>query len=98
MKPIEFDEQNVVFATAPAYEPMPAYRSTDNEIITKWKLNVIERIKILFIGTIWLHVQTNGAPQPVFMTVNKLIESRVPDKVKSELERGMEAAVDSSKS
>lgn len=74
MKPIEFKEQNVVFAkNQPPYRPLPAYR--DNEqggrIFHCWKLTFKERIKILFTGILWINVLTFGRPpQPILPLID----------------------------
>jgi len=70
MKPIEFKEQNVVFAkNQEPYLPMPAYRDeTDmrGAIYHCWQMTVRERIKILFTGKLWINVLTfKKPPQPI---------------------------------
>jgi len=63
MKPIEFKEQNVVFAKdQPQYLPLPARREEDGMVITCWKLSFIERVKILFTGKMWLSQLTFNDP------------------------------------
>lgn len=40
MNPIEFPEQNIVFAKdQPEYLPLPAYKKPDGEVITVWELS-----------------------------------------------------------
>jgi len=69
MEPIEFKEQNVIFAkNQPEYLPLPAYQ--DNEqggrIFHCWRLNWRERIRMFFIGKLWINVLTfNLPPQPI---------------------------------
>ena len=54
MKPIEFEEANVVWAKhQKGVLPLPAY-SDKKHTITKWRLTWRERFKILFTGTLWL--------------------------------------------
>lgn len=55
MKPITFKGQNVVFgADQPEYEPLPALKMPDGEVITCWQLSEAEiqdliKNKCLFI-------------------------------------------------
>jgi hypothetical protein len=63
MKPITFKESNIVFAKdQPEYLPLPAYKNDKGDVISLWKFNFFERIKILFIGKIWFHVLTFNHP------------------------------------
>jgi hypothetical protein len=75
MKPIEFKEQNVIFAKdQPGYEPLPAYRDngTEGYVISCWKLSFIERMRILFNGVIWLNLMSFNRPlTPTFITTKK---------------------------
>ncbi|SRR6266550_315405 len=71
-----FAEVNVVFAEGqPEYEPLPAHRFNDplqGRIVCCWKLNFIERIKILFTGRIWHQILTFDSPlQPQLLSVEK---------------------------
>jgi hypothetical protein len=52
------------------YQNLPAYdyfdENNDKQVITRWKLNFFERIKILFFGNIFLTLLTFNNPlQPV---------------------------------
>lgn len=75
MKPIEFKEQNVVFAKdQPGYEPLPAFKndSPDGEVISCWQLSFKERMRVLFTGVIWLDLISFNKPlTPSFMTTKK---------------------------
>lgn len=76
MKPIEFKEQNVVFAKdQPEYQPLPARRCDDTEnipVISCWKMSFKERLIVLFTGKVWLNLLSFGKPlTPSFLTVNK---------------------------
>ncbi len=59
--------QEIVFAKdQPEYFPLPAYRSEDGYVVTRWKLTLCERIRVLLRGDIWLSVLTYNRPlQPV---------------------------------
>lgn len=63
MKPIEFPEQNIVFAkNQKEYLPLPAYMANDEKgtAVTCWQLTWRERIKILFTGKLWWTQLTFG--------------------------------------
>lgn len=63
MLPIEFPEQNMIFAKYQLqYHPLPAFRDEDGQVISCWKLNLIERFKILFTGKLWLQQLTFNDP------------------------------------
>lgn len=72
MKPITFKESNVVYAKdQPEYLQLPAYRNHCGDVICLWKLNILERIKIVFTGKLWLHVLTFNHPlQPLRPTLD----------------------------
>ena len=60
MEPIEFPQQTVVWAkNQPPYLPLPAY-TDDTQTISCWKLTLIERIKILLYGKLWLRQMNFG--------------------------------------
>lgn len=75
MKPIEFKEQNIVFAKdQPEYQPLPAFKneSDQGEVISCWELTFKERIKILFTGKLWVCLLSFNRPlTPSYFTVNK---------------------------
>lgn len=57
MDPIEFKEQNVVFAKdQPQYRPLPALikPGPEGEVVSCWGLSFRERIRVLFTGRIWV--------------------------------------------
>lgn len=69
MKPIKFKEQNIVFAeNQEPYLPLPAYidNKQGGRIFHCWSLTLLERLKILFTGVLWINVLTfNNPPQPI---------------------------------
>jgi hypothetical protein len=75
MKPIEFPEQNVVFAKdQPEYQPLPAFRNDGGmgEVTSCWRLSFRERLRILFTGNLWVSLATFGRPlTPSFFTTKK---------------------------
>jgi len=70
---VKFPECNVTYAEdQPEYLPLPALKMDDGEIVTCWNPSILERLKILFTGKIWLNVLTFNKPlQPLLMSANK---------------------------
>ena len=73
MNPVEFKEQNTIFnkpqnMTDEECCSLPAYKS-DEGIISCWQLSLLERIKILFKGQIWLFILSENQP-PVWIGVD----------------------------
>jgi len=76
MTPIEFKEQNVVFAKDQLpYLPLPAMvdvNSDQGEVVTCWNLSLSERLRVLFKGNIWMTMMTFHKPvTPVYMSTKK---------------------------
>ena len=75
MKPVNFPEQNVVFAeNQPEYLPLPAYKedSQQGQVISCWKLSIKERITLLIKGHLWVSLMSFNKPlTPSYFTVNK---------------------------
>jgi hypothetical protein len=76
MKPIEFKEQNVVYAKdQPEYIPLPGHKVVDDnrgEFIFCMKLSLIERIRLLITGKLWCSLLTFNNPlTPSFFTTKK---------------------------
>lgn len=75
MKPIEFPEQNVVFAKdQPQYEPLPAWREEGGmgTVVSCWQLTWRERLRIMFTGRLWVSLAMFGRPlTPSFFTTKK---------------------------
>lgn len=87
MKPVEFEHQNIVFAKdQPEYQPLPALRidSPQGEVISCWKMNFKERIKVLFFGRVWVSLMSFNKPlTPSYISVNrKDVYSRPDDLVR----------------
>jgi hypothetical protein len=72
MKPISFKGQNVVFAKdQPEYQPLPALRMPDGEVITCWELSDEELEGVTKTKRIYLSQLTfNQALQPVKISVD----------------------------
>lgn len=76
MKLINFPEQTVVIAeNQPQYMPLPAHKFPNDSrgrIAFCWKLNWMERIKVLLTGVLWQQVLTFNQPlQPQSLGVEK---------------------------
>lgn len=79
MRPISpiirgFESQEVVYAKdQPQYIPLPALPVDGGDgIITRWKLNWRERLRVLFLGDIYLRFLTFKRPlQPISMSCSK---------------------------
>ena len=75
MKPINFNEVNVVIAKEqPQYLPLPANVSAGPEgiVITCWSMTFTERLKALWTGKIWVQQMAFGKPlQPQKISVEK---------------------------
>lgn len=62
MKPVEFPEQNIVWAKdQPEYQPLPAYTAGDTTI-SCWHLSWRERLKVLWTGRVWMRLMNFGRP------------------------------------
>lgn len=64
MKPVEFPQQNTVYAKdQPEYLPLPAYRSEDGQEVTAcWGMSWHERIRTLVTGRVYVTLLTFGGP------------------------------------
>lgn len=71
MKPIKFEQQNVVYAeNQEQYIPLPANKNESGDVITCWELSKEEIQKINETGKLWIAVKTFNNPlQPIFCTV-----------------------------
>jgi thioredoxin-related protein len=73
MKPIEFEEQNVIYAKdQPEYNPLPACKTENGDIATCWELTKEEIEEIQNTGKLWIMVKTFNNPlQPFYCTTLK---------------------------
>ena len=75
MKPVEFKEQNVVYAeNQKPYLPLPAFKADTprGEVVSCWELNFIERVRILFTGKLWVSLMSFDKPlTPSFLSTKK---------------------------
>ena len=82
MKPVKFKEANMTYAeNQPEYLPLPVHKTKGGEVISCWKLSLMERLRVLFAGNVWLSSLTfNKSLQPQFITVKKsdMFEKETP--------------------
>jgi hypothetical protein len=71
MRPVEFKEQNCVYAkNQPEYLPLPVYKTADGVVTSCWQLTVKERMMVPFSGKVWWTVLTFNRPlQPCLPTI-----------------------------
>ncbi len=83
MKAIEFKHSNVIFAkNQPGYLPLPALKLNDAEgrVISCWRMNWKERLKVLLTGRVWLSLMSFNKPlTPSYMSVNRKDVYSVPE-------------------
>lgn len=67
MKPIEFEGCNVVYAKdQPEYQPLPAMKTKEGEVLTCWELTPEERLQVFNEGKIYINMLTFNQPlQPI---------------------------------
>lgn len=75
MEPITFPQVNKTWAEhQPEYRPLPSF-SNDRETITCWRLSLWERVKLVFLGRVWLRQMNFGEPlQPQLPSVDRPFE------------------------
>ena len=75
MKPIKFDEANVVFGEGQEqYNPLPAYRhkAREGHVVTCWEMDEAERAEFAQTGRIWITQLTFNQPlQPLLVGTAK---------------------------
>lgn len=85
VSPVFPGAKEVVYAKdQPQYIPLPAHRSSDGVVTTRWKLSLREKFHLLFGRPLYLQVMTFNSPlQPVKLTID------TPDVEREETEREM---------
>lgn len=68
--PVEFQQQNVVYAAnQPEYNPLPVHKTDEGVVTSCWSMSLFQRIKFLFTGKVYLSVWTFNQPlQPLRFT------------------------------
>ncbi len=78
MKPVNFKEYTTIYAkNQEPYLPLPAFQHKDDWqcVSSCWGLSFMERVKLLFIGRMWVTMPTFGKPlTPVRLSVNNPIK------------------------
>ncbi len=63
MTPISFKHSNTVYAKdQPEYLPLPAHKSVDGIVTSCCKLSFKERLRVLFIGRLFISNMTFNLP------------------------------------
>lgn len=72
MKPVEFPEQNVIYAKdQPEYLPLPVMREPNGDVTSCWALTWRERVRVLFTGRVWVTQKSfNKLLQPILLRVD----------------------------
>ena len=74
MKPLNFKEQNKIYAEhQKEYLPLPVYEDDlqGGRVFSCWGLTILERIKILFTGKLWINILNFKKPlQPIKPSVD----------------------------
>lgn len=65
--PKRLDLDTTMYAkNQPEYNALPAFKSVDGRVTTRWKLTLRERFKLFLNGNLWLTVLTFNKPlQPI---------------------------------
>ena len=73
MKAIEFKGCNITYAeNQPEYLPLHAHKSKDGLVTSCWELSLLERLKVVFTGKIYLLILTFNRPlQPLKMLIKR---------------------------
>lgn len=71
MKVSKIPEANITIAKNQSqYTPLPALVMDDGAVISCWKLSFLERLQVLFTGTIFFSLLTFGhSTQPQFASI-----------------------------
>jgi len=75
MKPIEFKEQNFTLTkpddmTDEECTPLPVHR-TGSRIISCWKMSLIDRIRAVLHGRIWIDIHAHITHPPISLQCEK---------------------------
>ena len=97
MKAKDFKHQNVVFAKdQPEYKPLPALRVTvphlklgdpSGHVVFCMGLTFSERLRVLFLGKIWVSLMTFGALTPSYHTTHRREVYSIPSDEVSRLKK-----------
>lgn len=78
MKPVSpvvpgIELPEVVYAKdQPEYRPLPCHKSADGTVLTRWRLTLRERVRVVLRGDVYLFVSTFNKPlQPLMLQVER---------------------------
>ena len=84
MLPVMFKEHNKVYAKdQKPYIPLPVYEDDKQggRVFHCWKLSLWERVKILFLGKLWINVLNFGQKlQPIKPSVDSPFTTRFTER------------------
>ena len=61
-QPVMREHEIVIAKDQPEYLPLPAIRTVDGQVITRWQLTLWERFRLLFGGSLFLRQLTFNTP------------------------------------
>ncbi len=64
--PGKFKQQNMVL-TAPNCGDLPVCKTDDGYIISKWNLSLIQRLRVLIFGSVWLGIKSAHSQPPLWI-------------------------------
>jgi len=80
MKPITFDDVNVILTSGDAnVGNLPAHKG-NGFWITRWKPSVLERLSILLFGNVWCAIASDGHP-PLALYGGRAAHFELPESV-----------------
>ncbi len=64
--------ETVYGTTQEQYLDLPAYKDEQGTVLTRWRLSFMERIKLLFVGNLYVSLMTFNKPlQPIKLSLEK---------------------------
>ena len=73
MKPVNFLEANTILIGEKGVKDLDVFRG-DGIIISKWRLNILDIIKIVFTKTIWFSMITGRTHPPILLRTDRPFE------------------------
>lgn len=67
------DGQHVVYAAdQPEYQPLPVWKRSGGQVVSRWRLSWKERLAVLLGRDLYVEVLTFGQPlQPIYMAFSE---------------------------
>jgi hypothetical protein len=90
MKPARFKQMNAIYSkpdsmTDQECESLPAWRD-DRFCVSKWKMSLWEKIKLLFGASLWVYIWQPNGPPPIGFQVDRTIFSKAKKITETETE------------